>query len=168
MRWLPKRRVVLGFFVGLSVLTVLGIITCTQFVLARLIAIGIEVPFSMRLSTTLQDVAGMLPLFGGIFGTGFLVAMLVAALIARWVKILPELVHALAGFAAVAVTLLSLKMAFEITAIAAARDVTGFIALCLVGALAGYLHQQIAGGKMRRAAAPVASQNDGPNDPSDM
>jgi hypothetical protein len=66
--------------------------------------------------------------------------MIVGTLIAKWVKILPNLVFAIAGFASMLVTLVSLTAAFQITAIGAAREWDGFISLCLVGALAGYTY----------------------------
>ena len=69
---------------------------------------------------------------------GFLIAMIVGHFIAKLVKILPDMVFALAGFAAMAVTLLSMKAVFQITAIGAAREWEGFLSLCVVGALAGY------------------------------
>ena len=139
-RFLPRRAQLLGFLVALLVLNIIGVIISTQFNLGHLLRIGVEVPFSLRLSTTLHDIVSMQPLFGSIFGIGLLIAMVVATLIAKWVKILPDVVFALAGFACVVVTLTALKAAFQITAIGAAREWDGFLSLCLVGALAGYAY----------------------------
>lgn len=139
---LPGRAQLLGFLAALIVLNLVGIAVQTQFNLGHLLALGIDVPFSLRLSTTGHDLTAMLPLFGSIFGTGLLIAMIVGHYIARIVKILPDLVFALAGFAAIAVTLTALKAAFQITAIGAAREWDGFLSLCLVGALAGYVFSQ--------------------------
>lgn len=136
---LPGRAQLLGFLVAFIVLNLVGVAVQTQFNIGYLLALGIDVPFSTRLSTTLHDLAVMQPLFGGIFGTGLLIAMIVAHYIARLVKILPDAVYALAGLAAMAVTLSALKAAFQITAIGAAREWDGFLSLCLVGALAGYV-----------------------------
>jgi hypothetical protein len=137
-RILPSKSQVLGFLAALIFLNVVGAAVQTQFNIGHLLALGIEVPFSMRISTTLQDIVYLQPLFGMIFGTGFLVAMIVGSYIAAWVKILPDLVFALAGFAAMSVTLFSLNAAFMITPIGAAREWDGFLSLCIVGALAGY------------------------------
>ncbi len=154
------RQIIVSFLVGWLILSFLGIAVSTQFVLAQLTGLGVEIPFGLRVSTTLHDMGSMLPLFGSIMGLGFLIAMPVATLIARWVKILPELVYALAGFAAVAVILISMKLVFQLTAIAAARETSGFIALCLVGALAGYVYQQLSR-RIGRASAPPATPETG-------
>ena len=137
-RILPNKSQVLSFVAALVFLNVIGAAVQTQFNIGHLLALGIDVPFSMRLTTTLQDIVYLQPLFGTIFGTGFLVAMIVGSYIAGWVKILPDVVFALAGFAAMAFTLFALKAAFQLTAIGAAREWDGFLSLCVVGALSGY------------------------------
>ena len=137
-RFLPNRAQLFGFIVAFIVLNVIGATVQTQFNLGHLLALGIDVPFSTRISTTLHDIVSLQPLFGVIFGIGFLIAMVVGHFIAKLVKILPDMVFALAGFAAMAVTLLSMKAVFQITAIGAAREWEGFLSLCVVGALAGY------------------------------
>lgn len=150
-KFLPSKANGLGFLAGLLVLNIIGVIVSTQFNLGHLLALGVEVPFATRVSTTLFDLASMQPLFGMIFGTGFLIAMLVGHFIARWVKILPDLVFALAGFAAICVTLMALTAAFQITAIGAAREWDGFLSLGLVGALAGYAFSLVRTRLARRA-----------------
>ena len=137
-RFLPNRAQSFGFLAAYVFLNVVGAAVQTQFNLGYLLALGIDVPFSMRLSTTLHDIVFLQPLFGVIFGLGFLVAMIVGNMIANLLKTLPDLVFALAGFAAMAVTLLSLKAAFQITATGASRQWDGFLSLCIVSALAGY------------------------------
>lgn len=137
-RFLPNRAQLFGFIVAFIVLNVIGATVQTQFNLGHLLALGIDVPFSTRISTTLHDIVSLQPLFGTIFGIGFLIAMIVGHVLAKLVKILPDLVFALAGFAAMGVTLLALKAAFQLTAIGAAREWDGFLSLCVVGALAGY------------------------------
>ena len=137
-RFLPNRAQLFGFIAAFIVLNVIGATVQTQFNLGHLLALGIDVPFSTRISTTLYDIVSLQPLFGAIFGIGFLIAMIVGHVIAKLVKTLPDLVFALAGFAAMGITLLALKAAYQITAIGAAREWDGFLSLCVVGALAGY------------------------------
>lgn len=138
-KFLPSKANGLGFLAAFFVLNIIGVIVSTQFNLGHLLALGVDVPFATRLSTTLFDLISMQPLFGSIFGLGLLIALLVGNLITKWIKILPDLVFALAGFASVAVTLTALKAAFQITAIGAARQWDGFLSLALAGALAGYV-----------------------------
>ena len=137
---LPRRQTVLAFIVGWVMLIFLFIFTATQFNLAEIAALGLNVPFADRLATTAHDLVGGLPLIATIFGFGFIIAMPITGIIARWVKILPHVAHALGGFAGVGVTLFALKALFAITPIGAARDIDGFIALCLSGAVAGYVY----------------------------
>ena len=139
----PRRQTVLAFIVGWVMLIFLFIFTATQFNLAEIAALGLNVPFADRLATTAHDLVGGLPLIATIFGFGFIIAMPITGIIARWVKILPHVAHALGGFAGVGVTLFALKALFAITPIGAARDIDGFIALCLSGAVAGYVYSAL-------------------------
>ena len=140
---LPRRQTVLAFIVGWVMLIFLLIVTATQFNLAEIAELGLNVPFADRLATTAHDLVGGLPLIATIFGFGFIIVMPITGIIARWVKILPHVAHALGGFAGVGVTLFALKALFAITPVGAARDIDGFIALCLSGAVAGYVYSAL-------------------------
>ena len=140
---LPRSRTVLSFIVGWAILIFLFILTATQFNLAEIAALGLNIPFTDRLATTAGDLVAGFPLIAAIFGVGFLIAMPITSIIARWVKILPHATYALGGFASVAVTLFTLKTLVAITPIGAARDIDGFIALCLSGAVAGYVYSAL-------------------------
>lgn len=139
-RFKPSRAQIGAFIAALLVLNIIGVIISTQFNIGHLLRLGVDVPFSVRLSTTLHDIISMQPLFILIFGTGMLIAMAVATLIAKWVKILPDLVYTLAGLACMVVIFIALKAALQITAIGATREWDGFLSLCLVGGLAGYVY----------------------------
>ena len=95
-RFLPKRAQALAFLGAFILLNVVGTAVQTQFNLGHLLALGVDVPFSLRLTTTGHDIITMQPLFGSIFGLGFLIAMIVGHFIAALVKILPDVVYALA------------------------------------------------------------------------
>ena len=98
---LPRRQTMFSFIVGWAMLIFLFILTATQFNLAEIAALGLNVPFADRLATTAQDLVGGLPLIATIFGFGFLIAMPVTGVIAGWVKILPHVAHGLGGFVGV-------------------------------------------------------------------
>ena len=104
---------------------------------------GLPVSLSMRIQTTLQDILGMAPLFSAIFGLGLLISLIVGHVIARYLPRLKTPVFVTSTFTAIVVTLLAMEVSFGITAIAATRDSQGFIALCLVGGLSGYLYAKI-------------------------
>lgn len=130
-------RVVLAFLLAMVVATVLGAVAHTQFVLARLSGLGVDISFGERLSTTLHDIAGMAPLFGAIVGAGFIVAMSSAALAFRLAGTQRTLIYAVAGAVSLGVTLTVMNAVFEITAIAGARSTLGFLAQMAAGAVGG-------------------------------
>lgn len=140
---LPRRRTIISFIIGWVILTFLFIFTATQFNLAEIAALGLNVPFTDRLATITDDLVNGVPLIAVILGVGFLIAMPVTGIIARWVKIFPHVAHALGGFTGVGVTLFSLKVLVAITPFGAARDIDGFIALCLSGAVGGYVYSAL-------------------------
>ncbi|MEX0839092.1 MAG: hypothetical protein WD034_06130 [Parvibaculum sp.] len=130
-------RVVLAFVLAVIVATVLGAVAHTQFVLARLSGLGVDISLGERLSTTLHDIVGMAPLFGAIVGSGFIVAMAAAALVYRLAGIQRTLIYTVAGAISLCVTLLVMNSVFEITAIAGARSTLGFLAQMAAGAVGG-------------------------------
>lgn len=140
---LPRWRQVLAYILAVTFFVVVGISVSTQFVLGKVIEMGLPVSLSMRIQTTLQDILGMAPLFSAIFGLGLLISLIVGHVIARYLPRLKTPVFVSSTFTAIVVTLLAMEVSFGITAIAATRDSQGFIALCLVGGLSGYLYAKI-------------------------
>jgi len=138
----PWLAAILAYILSVVLLTILLSIAATQFALGALIQIGVAIPFAVRLETTLHDIANMWPLLTPIFGFGLLVSLIVAGLISRWVKILPDLVFALAGFAAVATTITAMEMAFQLSGIVATRELNGVIVFSLIGGLSAYAFRQ--------------------------
>lgn len=130
-------RVVLAFIGAVIVTTVLGAIFHTQFILARLVDIGIDIPFAERWATTLHDIGGMAPLFGAVIALGFLVAFIAGALVYHWAGVQRNLVYAVAGAVAIAVALGLMSMVYEMTPIASARSWAGFLSQMAAGALGG-------------------------------
>lgn len=136
-------RVLLAFVLAVVVTTVLGAVAHTQFVLGRLVDLGIDIPLSERLSMTFHDIAGMGPMFGAIIGLGFLVAMAAGALVFWFAGVQRMLVYGVAGAVAVAVALTAMGMVYDITPIAGARSTAGFIAQLIAGALGGLTFARI-------------------------
>ncbi|MEQ9145863.1 MAG: hypothetical protein RLO08_16060 [Parvibaculaceae bacterium] len=132
-------RPVSGFLAALIVMIVLGSIASTHFVLQGLSDLGTEITLSDRLSMTLQDIGGIAPLYGAIFGTGLLIAFIVAIFVTRLAPSLRWLVYTVAGATAMLVTMIALQVAFDgIMPISGARTTGGFLAQIAVGALAGF------------------------------
>jgi hypothetical protein len=130
-------RRLLAFIAAVLTTAVLGAVASTQFVLAALAAVGAAIPLADRLSMTLQDVVGMLPLYGAVVAVGFVVAFPVAA---RVIRVLPQarlLGYALAGAVAVVASILVLAQLFGLTPIAGARSMLGLAVQGLAGAAGG-------------------------------
>jgi hypothetical protein len=144
MRVLPSLRQSFGFVIAWLFFTLTGITVCSQFNMAEISNMGIVISLSERLQTTAQDIMGMAPLFGAIFGLGLLIAMIVASLVARFLPLLQTAIFVGAGLIAIAATLTTMKATFAITAIAATRDWDGFLSLCVLGGLAAYVYNKIA------------------------
>lgn len=130
-------RVALAFILAVIVATVLGAVAHTQFVLARLSGLGVDISLGERLSMTLHDIVGMAPLFGAIVGAGFIVAMSAAALVFKLAGTQRTLIYVVAGAVSLGVTLMVMNAVFEITAIAGARSTLGFLAQMAAGAVGG-------------------------------
>ena len=131
-------------FIGVLILfVVLGSAASTHFVLQGLTDLGVAISLSERISMTLQDIIGIGPLYGGIFGTGLLVAFIVAMFVARLAPSLRWLVYLVAGATAVTVTLFALQAAFGIVAISGTRSTAGFLTQVAIGAFIGYVFARL-------------------------
>lgn len=115
---------------------VAGSVAHSQFVLADLEQIGVSISLSSRLSTTFEDLVGLLPGYGAVLAIGFLLAFLLAG----WVRNTFHTggwIFAMAGFVAVLTVFALMYPLMEITLIAGARSMAGLICQCLAGALGG-------------------------------
>lgn len=137
VRWL------LAWLAGVVVVTVLGSMIQTQINLARIAALDEPVPFGPRIETTLFDLASFAPTWGVIMALGMLIATVVAGLFSRrWPRWRSGL-FVFAGFVAVAAALGVMNAMLPVTAVAAARSASGFMLLCLAGALGGWVHARL-------------------------
>jgi hypothetical protein len=133
-----------SFLAAVIVAIILGSIASTHFVLGALTDLGVEIPFSDRLTMTLQDIVGIAPLYGAIIGTGLLVAFVAAIFVAKLAPSLRWLVYLVAGGAAVGITLFTLQVTFGgIMPISGARSTGGFLAQIAVGAISGYVFARL-------------------------
>lgn len=133
MKFLP---LVAGFVLAVLTAEILAALASTQFVLAELGALGIDVPFGDRFAMTVYDIVGMLPLYGTIIAVAFLVALPAAALLARRASRLRVPLFFTAGFVAVITALHVMEVAFGIMPIAGARSLAGLVTQGLAGGLA--------------------------------
>jgi hypothetical protein len=118
----------------------LASILSTQTILAAVQAMGLEVSAGVRLSTTVQDMMGMIPSYLPLILVAFIIGLPVAAGLSRLLPNQRALLFTLAGFAAVVALHLIMKAALGITGIAATRTLTGLLFQGLAGAVGGYCY----------------------------
>jgi len=147
-------RVILAFLAAVVVAGVLAATASTQFVLAELKGLGVDIPLGARFSMTAHDIVGMGTLYFPIIGVAFLIAFPVAALIVRF--LLPgwtTVGYTLAGFVAILSLLLIMIAVFGLIPVAGARSTAGLLAQCLAGGAGGYFFARLLQGA-REPARP--------------
>lgn len=137
MKWL---RVVLGWAIAVVVAVVAGSIVQTQFNLAAIAALDVEIGLMDRLSTTWYDLLNFTPTYAMLVAIAFAVAWPVAGLLKRWLPAHRRLLFALAGFAALGTMIVVMNRALPVTGIAATREAAGALLLAAVGAIAGWIY----------------------------
>lgn len=128
------------FLLASLVAYVLAATAATQSVLARLGEMGIVVTLGHRIAATGHDLVGMASSFLPLLIVAFLIAFLVTALICRWVSAWRTPLYVLAGAVAIIAVHAGLKIAFDITPVAAARTTGGLAIQALAGAAGGYVY----------------------------
>lgn len=146
MTWPSKSNVLRttgAWLAAVLLTTLLGCVVQTQFNLAALTELGAQIPLSLRLQTTAQDIVGFSPSFGPLVAIGLLVAFVFTRGLRIWVPGPRAAWYGLAGGVAVLTILLALNMAFGITPVAAARSALGLAGLAVCGALGGALFARL-------------------------
>jgi len=133
------RRIV-GFIFAVMVTFSLGAIASTQSVISSLADMGAPLTVNERLSMTLHDLVGMLPLYGSLVAIGFLLALPVAGWASHRLGSLRVLGFVLAGALAVFLVHAGLHSIFGTSLVAGARSTLGLSVQILAGAIGGYCY----------------------------
>ena len=128
------------FILAVITAAVLSCIASTQFVLAGLGALGVDVPVSIRVTTTIHDVLGMGRVMVIIYFPTFLIAFLTAAICTRLLPGSRQLWFAFAGLASILAAIAIAESLMGMMPIAGARSTSGFMAQGLAGAVGGWLY----------------------------
>lgn len=136
---------IVAFIAGVLMAASAGTMASTHFVLAALIELGAEIPFSVRMETIFHDLNGMGPLYAGLIAVGYLVAFPTAGLISRWLAPARTLVYMASGAFSIHAILWSIKNLyldganplFGLNPISGAREPEGYIAQLVAGAIGG-------------------------------
>jgi hypothetical protein len=118
------------------------VITCWAHswrVQTHLLELGVQIPPQLMMKTVMQDAFGMGPAVAGIYAIALGLAFIIAVLAMKRVPLGPYLAFPLAGMVAIGLTLWLMKLSYDITPLAGARDPAGFAAMVFGGALAGFV-----------------------------
>ena len=102
-----------------------------------LIDLGVDIPTNLALETALRDFTGLLLPLLAVFGFALLVAFGAASWLKPRVPLLAPIAWPLAGAFAIAAVLMAMHAQFQMTPLAGARGLDGFILFCLAGAMGG-------------------------------
>lgn len=133
------------FVIALLVGVVLGSVVQTQFNLAALQALGVEIPPGQRVATTLHDLASFAPLYAVLFSVGFVVSQTVAVQLSGWLggRFLALLCTGGAVVGLWATLWLVNTLAPPPTLIAATRGIAGLVAMLGTAGVAGWLFARL-------------------------
>lgn len=117
----------------------------TFLVLTSLSNLGIEITASEWMSTTWQDIVGLLPTYGAIIAVALFLGLNVVTLVRKYLvkKVVSPttfiVLTSLAGASGIAAALLAMQPILNVTLIAGARGYEGFLLQCSAGLLGGFL-----------------------------
>jgi len=135
---------VTAWLAAVLVATLLGTIVQTQFNLAALQALSVQVSAATRLQATAHDLVGFSPVYGALVAIALLLALMISGLLARrWPSGRVRL-HMLAGFAGVLVMLLLMNALLPVTVIAATRSLPALLLMAACAGLAGWVFARLA------------------------
>ena len=136
-RWF---RVFASYLVAVVATYVLATLAATQWTLGSFEQMGYEVTATQRLTTTVQDLFGMLPSYGLVIAVAMAIGLSVASRIADFVPTLRGVGLVVAGVAALLGIHLITQQLLDVSPIPVARSIGGLLAQGLAGGIGGYLY----------------------------
>jgi len=118
---------------------VLASVFHSQFVMAELTSVGVNISFNDRLSMSMDDLIGLYPTYAVVIAISLLLAFSIATLFLKFVKYSPSLMYFISGGLGIIVALLAMHPIIDATLIAGARSAFGFACQALAGAIGGWV-----------------------------
>jgi hypothetical protein len=115
----------------------------SQFVMAELTAVGVNIGLNDRLSMSLDDLIGLYPTYGVVIAMSLLIAFSFATLLVKRFTIPSSILYFIGGGLGVATALLAMHPLLDTTLIAGARSTFGFISQSLAGAIGGWVFSHL-------------------------
>lgn len=114
----------------------------TQFVIAGLTSVGVDVPLIERFTMTLKDWAGLAPTYGILILIGLLIAFSVMSFVVKhWGH--PKVFFAVGGALCFFVMIAAMEPILGVTLLTGARSGLGWASQCVAGAIAGWVFARI-------------------------
>ncbi len=145
-------KVILAYAGAVVAAFVLGSVFVTQFNLASVAGMGMEVSPGVRLQATLHDLAGLSSTYLPMVAVAFLIALLVAAGLLKLFPAQRLFLFVLAGAVGLITIHLLIKALLGLNGIAATRTLAGLLSQGLAGAVGGYVFYAI-----RRSSGDAAT-----------
>ena len=136
-------RILIAFLLAVIATYLLAAAFSTQVILHQVADLGLPVPLTVRMDTTLEDLIGMLPMYLPIVAVSLVVAIPVSALALKFVPIPRTLGFLIGGAAALWVLHTIMIAVFGIHALPATRFNVGMATQALAGAVGGYVYARL-------------------------
>lgn len=141
-------RSLLGFLAGSLAAYVCAAVLITQFNLAAINGLGYAVPFGLRLSTTVEDLIGLIMIYLPLVAIALIIAWLFTGqVLTRWFLKPSAPLYALAGFVGIVAIHIVLKALVDISGVAPTRHVGGLLAQGVAGAVGGWVFYLVSAGR---------------------
>ena len=135
-------RGLIALLIASSTTALIGSVFSSQFVISDLISIGAEIPFSDRLSMTVDDF-GILPSLIPLTLICFVIAFSIGSLCIKYIGGQRIVWYIVAGATGLMATLLVMKVVLIVTGIAGTRSTFGFLSFGLAGAIGGWVFAKL-------------------------
>jgi len=137
-----SRSTVMAFLSSTTICFVLASIFNTQFVIAGLSSVGVNVPINDRLIMTGQDLLGLAPTYGILISIGLAIAFFVMRQVVSRLGH-PHVFFGLGGALCFVVMIAAMEPILGITLVTSARTLLGWGFQCFAGAIAGWLFAKL-------------------------
>jgi hypothetical protein len=136
-------KILMYFSFAVLVTFLLVSIVGTQLVLADILSFGLAVALSDRISATIHDIVGLVPMLPLLVSVSFLVAFIFAEIINRFLTGKRTFWYMVAGLTSLPSAIILIKSLMGGTVFAAARTGFGMLLLALCGLLGGWLFARL-------------------------
>ena len=130
-------RLTSHFLIAVLCTYILASFAHSQFVLAELSAVGIDIDLANRLSMSIDDLLGLFPIYSTAIALSLVIGFGSVGLIRKFRPKSTAMLYPLGGFVALFVMLLAMQPILGITIIAGARSYFGIFCQCLAGGIGG-------------------------------